>query len=238
MHKQTKKKPSPIVLGLKLEQNPNEMNADIFFHIATYSPVHELLHDWTAVCKQWKAWLLCSAANVRLWMSVTEYSLDIYCKERGLASFSPSFQAYQQPIIQHKINWRIEAMNILRHVIANSYVEHVQFDNACLYKIPRNKKAIYIETDTTKWYYYAPGRDSEHFVLVKSSHEPISKTYDPSTGSIRRAVLGFDHTNELWMIERNPFGSYPFCSKCHSLIAPTETDVSATNDGIYCKHCK
>lgn len=215
------------------------MNADLFLHIATFCPVHELLHDWMCVCKQWKTWLTGSAANVRLWMKITEHLFYVYRKQRGLSPFL-SLQAYQHVDVQHKVDWRTESINIQRHLIASSYVEHVQFDHLSIYKIPREKanKGLCIETEATKWFYYARTFGSEEFVLVKSSHEPISKSFTyTSTSNIRYAVLGFNYTHQLWMIERGA-SRHPFCIQCHSIVAPTETNVRTTyEDGVYCKNC-
>lgn len=215
------------------------MNVDVFFQIARYCPIHELVRDWQCVSKEWNSWLRSPAANVRLWMCVTdELVVKYFSRPIPVTSIN---KWYKESHLQYKINWMKQAITIQKHLIALRY--SIWDREHCIYllKVPSiysTQKYSDNMMDYEKWYCF---QKMEHdYVLTSSSHQPLHTSF-PLWEKVVPNVLGFDREINTWFVERlvstNNLMIVPICSICSVVIEPTSTHIYYLRDALKCEKC-
>lgn len=92
------------------------MNSSLWLHVFQYCSFHDLLVNVLCTSKEWKLIMRSKAANVQLWMNMTDHAIRSYdCKKVLPMKYS------EHPTARYTIDWFKECKTIFQYIIASNY---------------------------------------------------------------------------------------------------------------------
>lgn len=228
------------------------MNSSLWLHVFQYCSFRDLLVNVTCVSKEWKTLLFSPAANVQLWMGLTDHAIRTYDHDKFL-----SMEYRKHPTARYKIDWFKECKTIHEHRIASlyygSYDSQVHDDDIMyIFHVPRHagympQTAEDIRRSSRNWYCITKSTLHDTVWIVRQNSlisAPLFLYYStppeklPEFDDFRTQILGFGHQTLNWLLEMYTEGNLIVCSGCQDVIPPTAIDFKSPDvNHVYCGKC-